>query len=284
MASPPNHLRQQGIALIAVLWVVAALGLMVTGMMHVVKGEIRLANQLQRTTLDTGVADAAIRWTLQQSLQANQKEFRAIQTSFLNLFGRTIQVDIVPLNGLINLNAADTSLLSAAFQHAARLPEGQAKTIAQAIDMERRKPNAKGEAARLHAVEDLLRLPEINYDIYAMVQDVFSTDLEDTQKVNPLAAPLSVLRILAQGQDNLAQQVQQSRVLGGLTTDTRRLEGQHTQITATPIVHVRATVSSGDNTAIVRSWHLALSRDAHGLPWRVLGKLAPTQISRQTAP
>jgi general secretion pathway protein K len=276
--------RQQGIALIAVLWVVAALGLMVTGMMHVVKGEIRLANQLQRTTLDTGVADAAIRLTLQQSLQANQKEFRAIQTSFLNLFGRTIQVDIVPLNGLINLNAADTSLLAAAFQYAGRLPEGQAKAIAQAIDMERKKPNAKGEPARLHAVEDLLRLPEISYDTYAMVQDVFSTDLEDTQKVNPLAAPPSVLRILAQGQDNLAQQVLQARVLGGLTTDTSRLDGQHTQITATPIVHVRATVSSGDNTAIVRSWHLALSRDAHGLPWRVLGKQAPTQISRPTAP
>lgn len=283
LTTKPHH-PQKGIALIAVLWVVAALGLMVVGMIHVVKNEIRLASQLQRATLDTGIADGAIRLVLQQTLQANQKEFRAIQSTLIELFDRTVQVDIVPLNGLINLNKADTTLLAAAFQHAAQMSEGRANAIAQAIDDERKKPNAKGEAAQMHAIEDLLRLPDIDYDTYARVKDVFTVDLDTATKVNPLAAPLGVLRILAQGQDAIAQQVLLARQQGTTTTDTTRLDGQHTDISASPIVQIRATISSGDNTAIVRSWHLALSRDEHGLPWRVLGKQAPTRISIQPTP
>lgn len=272
--------RQQGIALIAVLWVVAALGLMVTGLIHVVKGETRITSQLQRTALDTGIADGAIRLALQQSLQAGKKEFRSIQAAQFQLFDRQVQVEIVPLNGLINLNKADTALLTAAFQHAGQLPQDQANALAQAVDQERKRPNAKGEASQLHAVEDLMRLPQMNFDTYNRVKDVFSVDLENTDKVNPLAAPLGVLRILAQGQDSLALSVLQARQQGGETTDTTQLNGQFVGNNGTSSLLVRAIVGSGDNTAIVRAWRVVLGSDSRGLPWRVIGKDAPSQITR----
>ena len=284
MASLPFKPNQKGIALIAVLWVVAALGLMVVGMIHVVKGEIRMASQLQRATVDSGIADGAIRLALQQTLQANKKEFKFVQSSTLDLFGRSVQVDLIPLNGLVNLNAASVGLLTDVFKFAAGLPPEQANAIAQAIEQERKKPNSKGEPAKLHGVEDLLRIPGIDYDIYAQVQTVFTVDLEDNARVNPLAAPLAVLHVLAQGKEGLAQQVFQNRLERGETTDTTQLSGEYTQISATPLIMARASVSSGDNTAIVRVWRLSLSGDSYGLPWRVLGKDAPFQISAQPPP
>lgn len=284
MTLKKRQIRQQGIALIAVLWVVAALGLMVVGMIHVVKGEIRIASQLQRATLDAGVADAAIRMVLQQTLQANRKEFKTIQSTSVEVFGRSVQVDFIPLNGMINLNHAPISLLSQVFKISAGLAEGQATAIAQAIDQERKKPNPKGEPAKMHSVEDLLRIPGIDYDIYARVHSVFTVDMDDTQKVNPLAAPLAVLTVLAQGNEGIAQQIIQNRVAQGETTDTTRLSGEHTQISGSPIITARAIVSSGDNTQVARSWRLSLSGDAYGLPWRVLGKDAPFQINAQNSP
>jgi general secretion pathway protein K len=276
--------RQQGIALIAVLWVVAALGIMVVGMIHVVKGETRLAAQLQRTTLDSGIADAAIRLALQQTLLANKKEFKTIEATTVQVFDRTVQVEFIPLNGLISLNHAPIALLADAFQYAAGLPKEQATALAQAVDLERQKRNAKGEAAKMHSTEDLLRIPGIDYDLTALVMPLFTTDLEDTQRVNPLAAPLAVLTVLAQGNAGLAQQIFQTRSERGDTTDTTQLNGNHLQISSTGQIAVRATLSSGDNTAVVRVWRLALSGDSHGLPWRVLGQDPPFQISTSSTP
>ena len=282
----PNQLfaGQQGIALIAVLWVVAALGIMVVGMIHVVKGETRLAAQLQRTTLDSGIADAAIRLALQQTLLVNKKEFKAIEATTVQVFDRAVQVEFIPLNGLINLNHAPIALLADAFQYAAGLPKEQATALAQAIELERQKRNAKGEAAKMHSTEDLLRIPGIDYDLAAQVMPLFTTDLEDTQRVNPLAAPLAVLTVLAQGNAGLAQQIFQTRSERGDTTDTTQLNGNHLQIASTGQIAVRATLSSGDNTAVVRVWRLALSGDSHGLPWRVLGQDPPFQISTSSTP
>lgn len=279
-----QDLRQQGIALIAVLWVVAALGIMVVGMIHVVKGETRFAAQLQRTTLDGGIADAAIRLALQQTLLNNKKEFKTIETTTVQVFDRTVQVDFIPLNGLINLNQAPIALLADAFQYAAGLPKEQATALAQAIDQERQKRNAKGEVAKMHSTEDLLRIPGIDYDLAAQVMPLFTTDLEDTQRVNPLAAPLAVLNVLAQGNAGLAQQVFQTRTERGDTTDTTQLNGNHLQISSTGQIAARATLSSGDNMAVVRVWRLALSGDSHGLPWRVLGQDAPFQVSTSSTP
>ena len=276
--------NQRGIALIAVLWVVAALGIMVVGMMHVVKSEIRLASQLQRAALDSGLADAAIRVALQQTLQANKKEFKSIESSVIPVLGREVQVDFIPLNGLITLNHAPVDLMTDAFKFGAGLSQEQAAAIAQGIELERKKPNTKGEAAKLHGVEDLLRIVGMDYDIYARVSGIFTTDLEDTQRVNPLAAPLAVLNVLAQGKEGLAQQVLMNRTERGDTTDTTQLSGNHVQIASTGFIAARATVSSGDNTAVVRVWRLSLSGDAYGLPWRVLGKDAPFQTNGQPPP
>lgn len=276
--------RQHGIALIAVLWVVAALGIMVVGMMHVVKGEIRLASQLQRAVMDSGLADAAIRVALQKTLQANVKQFKSFQSTVVTVFDREVQVDFIPLNGMINLNSAPISLLTDAFKYAAGLPEEQATALAQGIELERKKPNTKGEAAKLHGVEDLLRISGMDYSTYAQVKSIFTTDLEDTQRVNPLAATWEVLNVLAQGKEGLAQQVLQTRLERGDATDTTQLNGNHAQIASTDFITARATVSSGDNTAVVRVWRLSLSGDAYGLPWRVLGKDAPFQTNGQSLP
>ncbi len=271
----PN-LRQQGIALIAVLWLVSALGIMVVGMMYVMRGEIRMASQTQRATLDTGIADAAIRLTLQQLQLANTKAFKAVQSFPVEVFGRSVQVDVIPLNGFISLNDAPPPLLAAAFQFGAGLPPELALPLANAIDQERKKPTPKSTPNKFQSVEDLLRIPGITYGIFAQTQDLFTVDINNSPLVNPLAASPRVLAVLGGGDPAKAEQVMAARVGKGEGADTTGL--QFVQNNATTYVLLKATLQNSDNRPLVRVWRVDLQAKAYGLPWRMLGADAPVHF------
>ena len=277
MISAPNKRfnRQKGIALIAVLWLVSALGIMVTGMIYVVRGEIRLAQQTQRATLDAGIADAAIRLTLQQ-LQQSNKTFKATQSFPVEVFGRNVQVDLTPLNGFISLNDAPPPLLAAAFQFGAGVQADAAMQLATAIDQERTKPTPRGTPSKLQSVEDLLRIPGISYGIFAQTQDLFTVDISNSPLVNPLAASSRVLAILAGADPAKAQQVEGARAGKGDSADTTGLN--FVQNIGTSFVLLKATVQNSDNRPIVRVWRVDLATKAYGLPWRMLGADAPIQL------
>ena len=268
--------KQQGIALIAVLWLVSALGIMLVGMMYVMRGEIRIASQTQRATLDTGIADAAIRLTLQQLQQANSKSFKAVQSFPVEVFGRSVQVDVIPLNGFISLNDAPLPLLAAAFQFGAGVPAESAQPLANAIDQERKKPTPKGTPNKFQSVEDLLRIPGITYGIFAQTQDLFTVDISNSPFVNPLAASSRVLAVLGGGDPAKAEQVMAARVGKGEGADTTGL--QFVQNNATSYVMLKATLQNSDNRPLVRVWRVDLQAKAYGLPWRMLGAEAPVHL------
>ena len=265
---------QKGIALVAVLWLVSALGVMVTGMVYVLRGEIRTTSQTQRVTLDTGIADAAIRLTLQQIQLGSVKTFKAVQSFPVDVFGRSVQVDVVPLNGFISLNDAPPPLLTAAFQFGAGVPPEVATQWANAIDLERKKPTPKGTPSKFQSVEDLLRIPGMSYGIYAQTQDLFTVDINNSPLVNPLAASPRVLAVLAGGDPGKAEQVMAARVGKGEGADTTGL--QFVQNNATSYVLLRASLQNSDNKPLVRAWRVDLQTKAYGLPWRMLGADVPT--------
>jgi len=268
--------RQQGIALIAVLWLVSALGIMVMGMMYAMRGETRMASQIQRATLDTGIADAAIRLTLHQLQQANAKAFKAVQSFPIEVFGRSAQVDVIPLNGFISLNDAPPPLLAAALQFGAGVSPEVALPLANAIDLERKKPTPKGTPNKFQSVEDLLRIPGITYAIFAQIQDLFTVDINNSPLVNPLAASPRVLAVLGGGDSAKAEQVVAARVGKGEGADTTGL--QFVQNNATSYVLLKATLQNSDNRPLVRVWRVDLQAKAYGLPWRMLGADAPVHF------
>jgi general secretion pathway protein K len=262
----------RGVALVAVLWMVAALSIMVLGLAHVLKGEAQMARQQQRAALETGPADAAIRLVLTELSHSGQRMISMTQVREMEFMGRIFLAEIIPLNGWINLNQAPLSLLADLLVHGGGLSPQQAQLWAQAIVDYRQRPAASGQNSHFHAVEELLQIPEFPWDAYLAIQPLLTVDLDNSvQLPNPLAAPEGVLKVLAQGRQDVVDKILAARnTPEAALADTTSLTAGLYRIAPSARVEIRVTVSSGDNTAMVRAWRVALNAPAYGLPWRVL--------------
>ena len=75
-----QKVKEHGVALLAVLWLVAALSIMLTGLQYAVRGEIRVANQVRKSVVSNGLADAAIRLTLRELEIEKSRGIKFVQT------------------------------------------------------------------------------------------------------------------------------------------------------------------------------------------------------------
>lgn len=262
----------RGVALVAVLWMVAALSIMVLGLSHVLKGESRMTGQQQRAALETGLADAAVRLVLVDLQRNRQQEITVPTVRDVQYMGRDIRVEVIPLNGWIHLNQAPPALLANLLVHGARMSADQAQALAQAMVEYRQRPGPNGQSSLFHSVEDLLQMPGMPWEAYLAIAPLLTVDLDsNTQLPNARAAPEGVLHVLAQGRQDVVASILAARKSGDPAgADTTALTAGLYREAFTPRVEIRATLTSGDNTHLVRVWRVALNTSAHGLPWRVL--------------
>lgn len=263
--------KPAGMALLAVLWLVAALSVMVSGLLHVVRSETRIAAQVRLGVVNSGLADAAIRLVLQELSAAPNKSTNTIQTTTISVFGKDVQVEVIPLNGYIDLNNASENLLSDVFEFGAGMAGGQARSMAAAAVQARSTKGADGTLVGFHSVEDLLQLPGFQYSAYAKINKLLTVDLFGSGRVNPLAAPMGTLLILAKGDQTRAQQLFESQRANPETMDTTQLTAAHLDKASSGQFVLHASVAIADQLSFVRSWRVDLSSSAFGLPWRVLG-------------
>ena len=64
-----NCRTYNGLALVAVLWIVAALSIMVTGAMHSVRSELRLVSHVRQSVEAAAKGEAAMQLVLQEKEQ-----------------------------------------------------------------------------------------------------------------------------------------------------------------------------------------------------------------------
>lgn len=212
--------KQQGMALIAVLWLVAALSLMVTGVSGVVRQEAKVVGVAKDKVTAQALGDAAVVMVLQQ-LAADRTILQEITETSVNYQGTQVAVSVMPLNGLININGASLPLLAALIGVGGGLPEGAAQELAVAILDRRERSSLDGRRPeRFEAIEDLMQVPGIDYDLYARLAPLItaSTTGSGGATVNPLAAPPQVLRVLANGDEGIAARIAASRGQPGLDT------------------------------------------------------------------
>ena len=278
----PHPKPQRGVALIAVLWLVAAMGLIITGIVKSVRVELQIAGQQRHALLAAAHADAALWLTLQRLHAQATEPLASIQTIPVQFEDKTIPVTITPLNGLIDLNQAPQPLLAALYQHAAGLAPQAALALATATVEARQAKSPKGSQAGFDAPEDLLKIPLLSYAIYAKISALISTEsLGGNGLINPLAAPLGVLAVLTSGDQARAQALLTRRATDPSTVDPTFLKAEFTAPTATRSLRLQARIDSPDGGFFVTTWHIFLSPDPRtGLPWRLLS----SQQNRQTAP
>ena len=263
--------QQHGMALIAVLWLVAALSLMVVGVSGVVRQETRMVAVAKDKVMAQAVGDAGVVLVLQQLAAQNQVVQQTTETS-VNFNGVEIPVSVMPLNGLININGASLPLLTALMTIGGGLPESAAQEVAIALLDRRERSSLEGRRPeKFEAIEDLMQVPGIDYDLYARLAPLITASNSGTggQAVNPMAAPPEVLVILANGDAGMADKIAAERASGQPGVDMSGLNSSLSRPGTTQRryrVTARVPMADGRTFLVDRSVYFG-SRTRDGLPW-----------------
>ena len=264
----PELKLQQGMVLIAVLWMVAALGILVTGMTRSVREEARTLTLARQSVEGTALGDAAIQLVLQEMVSKPGNAVAGLVQVQKVYQGVSMEVQVVPLNGLIDLNSAPEPLLNSLYLVAGGLTAERASLLAQSTVQARQQRDARGAQKRFEAPEDLLQIQGIDFPLYARLSGLVTADLSGTGKVSPLAAPLGVLTVLAAGNTEVADRIAQSRLAGVAAVDTTALDAAFVQNTSVRRFRVQARVPLADGTWLSVSRSVDLdARGRAGLPW-----------------
>jgi general secretion pathway protein K len=269
MASRSSAKTASGMVLVAVLWIVAALSVIVTGMIQSVRAEVKQVSAASQIAQGSAWGGAAITAVL-QNLSAPTASQSSLTLTEVQFQGLNIPVRAMSLNGLIDLNTASPVLLEKLFLVAGELPAPQARAAAEMVTAERTRPGPQGRAQRLEAVEDLLRIPAIDYDVYSKVADLVTTDARGSGRVNVAAAPLGVLRVLADGNLEAAKRVFEGREAGAVGQDTSAFDSALVDNAPSRryLVQARVTLADGARLLVSR-WVDMNGGKADGLPWRI---------------
>ena len=270
----PSRAASQGLALIAVLWLVAAMGLIITGVVHSVKTETRNSGQQRQSLQAQAQADAVLLLALQNLYFQDNPIRQATQSASFVFAGQTTQVELNGLNGLIDINNAPAPLLAQLYAVAAGLSNDAAQALAQATVQTREITNAKGSQTKFDAPEDLIQVPGLSYDLYAKIRDLVTAGLKDgSGRVNPMAAPQSVLQVLTGGDTGRAAALYANRNVPLTGMDTTVLNPAFIDNSISRSLRLQAIVPMGNGASLVRTWDVLSIQDRRtGLPWRVLGK------------
>lgn len=270
MRAPHLPQRSAGLALIAVLWITAALSLMVSGLVATLKGEIRATTAARQSTVAGAHAQAGIQLVLQRLAATSEKPIDRLMATDLSFNGTVVRVEWTSLNGLIDINHAQLPLLSAALRTAVPMDPGLAQQIGQAILDRRNQKDLRGQPIQFESKEDLLTVPGVDYDIYARLAPLITADHSGGGKVNPLLAPLGVLNVLTGGQADQALGIAQARAGGAVGIDTTGLSPEYTDNGTSTRLLLQATVPLSDGKMLVSTYGVDLQPNSQErLPWKI---------------
>lgn len=276
MNSRRSVFHADGVALVLVLWVVAALTVLVTGLIAAQRSELRLVaserTRVQAYAIGSAVM-AQVLHTQALGLAAAARQVRLI----VRYADADVEVEVMPLTGLIDLNLAPGPLLTALWRDLGRRDD--AERLTGQVMVRRQSPPGAASAVpgatyiRLARPEQLLALSGFDADLVARIRPFVTTGSGGSGRVNPLAAPLEVLKLLANGDEALARRINDERDAGTVMIDTTRLEGNYIDAGSGSMrLRLTARVPSADGTRIEVLKDVELGRGSQpgGVPWRVL--------------
>jgi general secretion pathway protein K len=280
--------RERGLALIAVLWILAALMVTATGVVYAVRGEVRSVTAFRETAAAGALTDAAVILAARELAGARSRE-GTLQRYEVTFEDTVIGVRIVPLTGLIDLNAAGEPLLADLIAVAGGIDRGQANVLAQRIidwrdadeqplpqGAENPAYAAAGSLFRtrggpFEAPEDLLQVLGVDFDLFVKLRPLVTVHYRGGGRVDPAAAPLAVLQVLASGNDQIASQYANARDASGALADTTRFPATHIATRSQSArFQVEASLGLSNGALLVTRKVIDFSSRYEGIPWRVL--------------
>lgn len=286
--------KEMGMALIAVLWITAALSLLVMSLSQMARTDLRVVSVFKQSTEAQAKADGALvvaaDWLMGQLASINaEKELQ------VNVAGEIIPVQVVSSSGFININAAGMDLLRDMFVYGAGVPAEQAGRLAQNVVSWRTQQatlqNGQGNDAEYQQAglapprhgpfvtpQDIRQVLGVTPAIYARISPlIVANQMATNSLVDPNAAPAGVLRVLAAGDESVVARIlgaraQESNSDNSLVPplDTSGLNPAYLESIGSSYFRLTAVVKDADGLYWVRRWWVDYSLQSQSItPWKV---------------
>lgn len=282
---PAASAGQAGVAIVAVMWIVAALMVAVSSISYLARGEVKDTRLRLDRARAVAQGDGVIRVALRKLLESKQPLDRArrVDVAFADV---SAVVDVFPASGFIDLNAATAPLLTDLFVHGAGVSPEQATTLAERVLDWRDADNQpmpfgaedpayeaagvkfRTRSGNFESPEDLMQVLGFDYEVFDRIKS--SVTIYGGAGVSPLAAPEGVLKVLARGDVGLAAQISEARYRGEAAIDTTRLvQANLAGGGGSSFVLVQARFTIGSDQIVRRRW-VDMNSRAPGKLWTEL--------------
>lgn len=190
-------LRSSGFALVAVLWIVAVMSLIAMGLVYSVRNELRVTAFARQAVQAQALGDAAMMLGAQQLPMLRMEEQSAMLFKLpVQYAGVDMELEMRSVTGLVNVSLAPPELLATLFERIGRVDAATAGKLAELVILYRDEIPDGLQKRNLEAVEDLLQIPGIGYDLYARVENFAVATPIGSLLVDPRAAPEEILQML----------------------------------------------------------------------------------------
>ena len=166
--------RHAGVALAMVVWFLAAMSLLVSGIVFQARIDTRMAQLHVARAQATAAADGAIQLMLADLVagRVEQQEGSAALSASYNLGERQVRGELVSASGLIDPTTAPPNPLLALFQQGAGMEQGEAQLLVDNVVKLRSGPGGGRPRIQLSAIEDILRVEGISRTMLDATRDL----------------------------------------------------------------------------------------------------------------
>ena len=272
--------RERGFALAIVVWFIAGMSLLVSGIVATGRTDTHMAQLHVARAKAAAAGDGAIQLMMAEWVAGR------IETSFegglpnrrFRLGELEVDVTLVPAAGLVDLNSASSDVLAGLFLLAAGLDAGEAQTVADnVVKWRSSKTGSRGRSKgflAFAAMEDLLRVDGVSRTLLDAVRDYVVAGLV-TRGGDASLSPELVLEVLALSNPKKAEALKRKRALAGQSQSGNR--ASRGGIGSGPF-RADARIRYGDRTWLRRRWLDAGSDAGSMLSWRSLRNEPPRVI------
>jgi len=244
--------RQQGVALAIVVWFIAGMSLLVAGIVAQARVDTHMAQVHVARAKAAAAGDGAIQ-LMMVDLMTSQRGAGDFPVGRYRLGEIEVTVLMLPAAGLIDINQAQPEVLFALFLLAGRLPQEQARLLAESV------VESRTAGRRFDAVEDLLRVPGASRTLLDSVRDFIVVGESGQGGMSWSLAPDEILDVLAVANPAQADAVRARRSSPGAGGQT---------ISRSSAYRADAIVRYGDKTWLRRRWISIETSSSTALPWR----------------
>lgn len=269
---------QSGVALAIVVWFIAAMSLLVAGIVAQAKVDVRMAQSHVARAQAVATGDGAIQLML-AAMHLKQIEGyrgRGVPQLDFEVGEQNVSVSLVPVAGLIDLNGASRELLVELFAGSGAESAEDAQILAENVMKWRNQVSAgTRQKVKFNSLEDLLRVEGIGRTLFESIRDSVVVGAVPSQGVDWMSAPESVLRVLSGEKGDVVTSIMLAREgnFSPANSIPRGLSARFQVAGAASGTDYRvdALVTVGDKQWLRRRW---VSIDVQGgglLPWSFTG-------------